>query len=60
MAGGIWRFLIQPKPYTRVYHYIQNQKEHHKKKTFRQEYIEMLEKFDIDYDERYIFKEVEY
>ena len=44
----------------RVYHYIKNQKEHHKKKAFRQEYIELLEKYDIDYDERYIFKEVAY
>jgi len=41
-----------------VVKYIQNQKRHHQKKTFRQEYIEFLEKFHVDYDERYIFKEV--
>ncbi len=41
-----------------VVKYIQNQKRHHQKKTFRQEYIEFLEKFHIEYDERYIFKEV--
>jgi putative transposase len=44
----------------RVYHYIMNQKKHHKKKTFRQEYIELLEKFGVEYDERYIFKKVKY
>ncbi len=36
--------------------YVMNQKEHHKKKTFRQEYIELLDTFRVDYDERYIFK----
>ena len=41
-----------------VVKYIQNQKQHHQKKTFRQEYIEFLEKFNIEYDERYIFKDV--
>jgi putative transposase len=38
-----------------VYQYILNQKEHHKKKTFRQEYIDFLEKFEIEYDEKYLF-----
>lgn len=38
-----------------VYHYVMNQKHHHKTKTFREEYLEMLRKFEIPYDERYIF-----
>lgn len=41
-----------------VVKYIQNQKRHHQKKTFRQEYIQFLEKFHVEYDERYIFREV--
>ena len=41
-----------------VVKYIQNQQQHHKRKTFRQEYIEFLDKLDVPYDERYIFKEV--
>jgi len=41
-----------------VVKYIQNQKRHHQKKTFRQEYIEFLEKFHVEYNDRYIFKEV--
>jgi len=40
----------------RVYNYILNQEEHHKKKTFRQEYITLLKKFQIAYDERYLFE----
>ena len=38
--------------------YIENQEEHHRKKTFREEYVELLQKFDIAYDERYLFKDV--
>jgi hypothetical protein len=39
----------------RVYNYIQNQKEHHKKYTFREEYLDMLEKAKIEYDPQYLF-----
>lgn len=38
-----------------VYHYIANQEEHHKKKSFREEYLELLKKFEIEYDEKYLF-----
>jgi putative transposase len=38
--------------------YIQNQEEHHRKKTFMEEYLDFLEKFNVPYDERYIFKPV--
>jgi len=38
-----------------VYRYIQNQEEHHKKKTFKEEYIQFLQKFEIEYDERFLF-----
>lgn len=41
-----------------VYKYIQNQENHHKKVTFLNEYINMLEKFGIEYDEKYIFHEL--
>ncbi len=36
-----------------------NQEQHHKKKTFREEYIEFLEQFHVPYDERYVLKDVE-
>lgn len=41
-----------------VIRYIQNQKEHHQKKTFIEEYVDFLNAFEVDYDERYIFKPV--
>ncbi len=43
-----------------VINYIKQQEIHHRKKTFIEEYIEFLDKFDVPYDERYIFKPVEY
>lgn len=41
-----------------VVKYIDNQEEHHKKISFREEYIDFLRKFEVDYDERYIFADV--
>jgi len=39
-----------------VIRYIENQEEHHRKKTFLEEYVEFLKAFEVDYDDRYIFK----
>jgi len=41
-----------------VYKYIQNQQEHHKKQTFREEYLEFLKRFNVPYDERFIFADL--
>ena len=41
---------------SRVYDYILNQEKHHQKKTFKQEYTDFLKKFEIDYDEKYLFE----
>jgi REP element-mobilizing transposase RayT len=41
-----------------VIKYIKNQELHHQKKSFIEEYKDFLEKFEIPYDERFIFKEV--
>lgn len=38
-----------------VFNYILNQEEHHKKSTFQEEYISLLKKFEIEYDEKYFF-----
>ena len=35
-----------------VYQYILNQEEHHKKKKFKEEYLDLLQKFEIEYDEK--------
>ena len=42
-----------------VINYILNQPEHHKKKTFKDEYFEFLKKFEISYDEKYLFEWIE-
>jgi putative transposase len=41
-----------------VVKYILNQKEHHKKVSFRDEYQKMLQDFEVQYDEKYIFHEL--
>jgi REP element-mobilizing transposase RayT len=56
---GYGAFSYSRSHIDRVYHYIQRQKEHHKKKTFRDEYIELLKSYGVDYDDRYIFKPFE-
>ena len=42
-----------------VIKYILNQQEQHTKKTFKEEYLEFLKKFDVEYDERYLFEWIE-
>ena len=42
-----------------VVKYIQNQEKHHTRKTFEEEYLELLQKFNVEYDERYLFKWIE-
>ena len=39
-----------------VYNCIAKQKEHHKKRSFREEYLGLLKSFDVDYDLRYLFR----
>ena len=39
-----------------VYKYIANQEQHHQKITFKEEYTELLKKFAIEYNERYLFE----
>jgi len=38
-----------------VYQYILNQEAHHLQKTFKDEYLEFLQKFEIEYDKKYLF-----
>lgn len=38
-----------------VYRYIANQETHHYKRSFRDEYLDFLQKFAVDYDEKYLF-----
>ncbi|RCK73333.1 MAG: putative transposase [Ignavibacteriae bacterium] len=42
-----------------VIRYIQNQEKHHSRKTFREEYLEILKKYAVDYDNKYLFEWIE-
>jgi putative transposase len=39
-----------------IYNYILNQDEHHRRSTFRQEYEALLQRFQIDFEEQYLFE----
>jgi REP element-mobilizing transposase RayT len=56
--AGYGGFSYAKSEVPRVIRYIQNQKEHHKKETFIEEYLCILKTFEIDYDERYVFNQV--
>ena len=55
---GFGAFSYSHSQLTNVINYIQNQEEHHKKKTFKEEYIEFLTAFNVDYKNEYIFEDV--
>ena len=57
--GGFGAFSYSKSHLSNVINYINNQEEHHRKKSFHEEYIEFLDAFEIEYDLRYIFKELE-
>lgn len=53
---GFGSFSYSHSQIDQVYQYILNQKEHHRKKTFKEEYLDFLRKFEIEYDEKYLFE----
>lgn len=55
--GGYGAFSYSKSHVQNVINYVKNQEKHHAKQTFRAEYIDFLKKFDIEYDERYIFQD---
>lgn len=57
--AGYGAFSYSKNQLPNVINYIKNQEEHHKTKTFLNEYLELLNEFEIDYDELYIFKPIE-
>lgn len=56
---GFGAFSYSHSHLSNVMEYIKNQKEHHRKLTFLEEYKAFLEKFEIEFDEKYIFKDIE-
>jgi REP element-mobilizing transposase RayT len=57
--SGYGAFSYSRSQVESVYQYIKKQKEHHKKSSFQSEYVELLRKFEIEYDERYLFHKVD-
>ncbi len=56
---GFGAFSYAHSQLTSVINYIQNQKKHHEKRTFREEYIEFLNKYKIDFNDKYLFDFIE-
>lgn len=56
--SGYGAFSYSKSHVTNVINYIKNQEEHHRKKILSDEYLQLLNEFQIDYDERYILKSV--
>jgi REP element-mobilizing transposase RayT len=56
---GFGAFSYGHSQMNRVYQYILNQEKHHKKRSFREEYLDFLQKFEIEHDEKYLFERFE-
>jgi putative transposase len=52
---GYGAFTVSKSNIPEVIKYIQNQHEHHRKKTFQEEYLQFLKANGIEYDERYLW-----
>ncbi|HEY1170215.1 MAG TPA: IS200/IS605 family transposase [Verrucomicrobiae bacterium] len=60
MKGFGWQdgyaaFAVSKSLLPEVIAYVEGQREHHKTRTFQEEYLAFLRKHEIDYDERYVF-----
>jgi putative transposase len=56
---GYGAFSYSHSALDHVIAYIQNQKEHHRKKSFKEEYIDFLKRFEVEFKEEYLFKWIE-
>ncbi len=50
---GLFSYTLSHR--SNVIKYIENQQEHHKKQSFKHEYLKILQKFDIEYNDNYLF-----
>lgn len=53
--GGYGSFSASQSDVDEVIHYIETQEEHHRKITFQEEYRKFLERYQVPYDERYVW-----
>jgi REP element-mobilizing transposase RayT len=56
---GYGAFSYGKSQISRVKTYIENQYNHHQRKSFKDEYLALLEAFEIEYEERYLFDWIE-
>lgn len=56
---GYGAFSYGQSQLDRVIQYINNQEQHHQKKSFKEEYIELLQRFNVKFEEKYLFDWVE-
>ena len=57
---GYGSFSYSHSQLDNVITYINNQENHHKKRSFKDEYVELLNRFNIEYDSRYLFDWIDY
>jgi REP element-mobilizing transposase RayT len=53
---GFGAFSYSKSHIDRVVKYVLNQPQHHKKQSFREEYLLLLDKFEVDYKAKYVFE----
>jgi putative transposase len=56
---GYGAFSYGHSQLNRIIHYIQNQEKHHRRNSFRNEYLTLLKKFDIAFEDKYVFDFIE-
>jgi hypothetical protein len=56
--AGYGAFSYSKSHVNNVIEYINNQKMHHRKISFKKEYLDLLKKFEINYNEDYIFRQI--
>ena len=56
---GFGAFSYGHSQLTAVIRYIENQQEHHRRRSFTEEYLQLLDRFNVPHDERYIFRPID-
>ena len=55
---GFGAFSYSRSQLDTVIRYVRNQQKHHQRHSFRDEYLKLLNRFEVPYDERYVFKAI--
>lgn len=55
--GGYAAFSVSQSVVDKTLAYVENQREHHKKCSFQDEYVAFLKMYEVEYDDKYVFKD---